>query len=73
MLSRLHVTQEKIVIGITVALFVVFSVTLERFFAAENLFTLVRNVSALGILATAMAIVVLGRGIDLSIVSTMAL
>jgi ribose transport system permease protein len=72
-ISRLYLTQEKIVIGIAAALFVVFSVTLSRFFAAENLFTLVRNVSALGILATAMAIVVLGRGIDLSIVSSMAM
>ena len=66
-ISRLYLTQEKIVIGIAEALFVVFSVTLSRFFVAENLFTLIRNVSALGILATAMAVVVLGRGIDLSI------
>ena len=66
-------TQEKIVFGIAAALFIVFSATLSRFFVAENLFTLVRNVSALGILATAMAVVVLGRGIDLSIVSTMAM
>jgi ribose transport system permease protein len=69
----LHLTQEKIVIGIAAALFILFSVTLSRFFAAENLFTLVRNVSELGILGTAMAVVVLGRGIDLSIVSTMAM
>ncbi|MGC1402234.1 MAG: ABC transporter permease [Thermodesulfobacteriota bacterium] len=73
MISRLYLTQEKIVIGIAAALFIVFSVTLSRFFVAENLFTLVRNVSALGILATAMAVVVLGRGMDLSIVSTMAM
>jgi len=73
MKSRLYLTQEKIVMGIAAALFIVFSITLERFFVAENLFTLVRNVSALGILATAMAVVVLGRGIDLSIVSTMAM
>jgi ribose transport system permease protein len=72
-ISRLYLTQEKIVIGIAAALFVVFSITLSRFFVTENLFTLVRNVSALGILATAMAVVVLGRGIDLSIVSTMAM
>jgi len=69
----LHLTQEKIVIGIAAALFILFSVTLSRFFVADNLFTLVRNVSELGILGTAMAVVVLGRGIDLSIVSTMAM
>jgi len=68
-----HLTQERIVMGIAAALFIVFSVTLSRFFVAENLFTLVRNVSELGILATAMAVVVLGRGMDLSIVSTMAM
>jgi ribose transport system permease protein len=72
-ISRFNLTQEKIVIGIAAALFIVFSLTLSRFFVAENLFTLVRNVSALGILATAMAVVVLGRGIDLSIVATMAM
>jgi ribose transport system permease protein len=72
-ISRHLFTQEKIVIGIAAALFIIFSVTLKRFFVAENLFTLVRNVSVLGILATAMAVVVLGRGIDLSIVSTMAM
>jgi ribose transport system permease protein len=71
--SPQHLTQEKIVMGIAAALFIVFSIALKRFFVAENLFTLVRNVSELGILATAMAIVVLGRGIDLSIVSTMAM
>ena len=69
----LHLTQERIVIGIAAALFILFSVTLSRFFVADNLFTLVRNVSELGILGTAMAVVVLGRGIDLSIVSTMAM
>ncbi|PKN71712.1 MAG: ABC transporter permease [Deltaproteobacteria bacterium HGW-Deltaproteobacteria-12] len=66
-------SQEKIVMGIAAALFIAFSVTLKGFFVSENLFALVRNVSTLGILATAMALVVLGRGIDLSIVSTMAM
>ncbi len=62
---RLYLTQEKIIIGIAAALFMVFSITLSLFFVAENLFTLVRNISALGILATEMAVVVRGRGIDL--------
>jgi ribose transport system permease protein len=66
-------SQEKIVMGIAAVLFVIFSVTLQGFLGTENLFTLLRNVSTLGILATAMAVVVLGRGIDLSIVSTMAM
>jgi ribose transport system permease protein len=73
MISRLNITQEKIVMGIAALLFVVFSVAIKGFFVSENLFALVRNVSTLGILATAMAVVVIGRGIDLSIVSTMAM
>jgi ribose transport system permease protein len=69
---KLHnLSQEKIVMGIAAVLFVVFSVALKGFFVSENLFALVRNVSTLGIFGIAMAIVVLGRGIDLSIVSTM--
>lgn len=56
---------------IAAALFVVFSIGLKDFFTQQNIFTLVKNVATLGILSIAMAMVVLGRGIDLSIVSTM--
>lgn len=70
-MTRIHWTQEKIVFAIAAALFLLFSLTLDRFLLTENIFTLIRNVSTLGILATGMAVVVLGRGIDLSIVSTM--
>ena len=38
----------------------------------ENVLTLVRSVSVLGILGAGMAIVVIGRGIDLAIVAIMA-
>jgi hypothetical protein len=65
--------QERIVFAITVVLFLVFSVTLDRFLTSANLLSLLQSVSVLGILGVGMAIVVIGRGIDLSIVATMAI
>lgn len=67
------ITQEKIVFLIAAALFVFFSFYAGAFLKAENLLTLLRGVSVLGILSVAMAVVVLGRGIDLSIVSVFAM
>ena len=64
-------TQERIVFLVTAALVVVLGATVDGFLAVDNLLTLARNVSALGILGTAMAIVVIGGGIDLSLVATM--
>lgn len=63
--------QEQIVLGVTALLVVVFSTTVSGFLTTDNLLTLVRNVSTLGILGTAMAIVVIGGGMDLSLVATM--
>lgn len=66
-------SQEKIVFVIAIVLFVAFSLVTSGFLQPENLLQLVRNVSTLGILGIAMAIVVIGRGIDLAIVSVMAM
>jgi ribose transport system permease protein len=66
-------TQEKIVFLIAIALFCVFSVFLKGFLSPGNLVTLVRSVSTLGILGVGMAILVIGRGIDLSIVAIYAM
>lgn len=71
MLANLN--QERIVLIIAAILFVVFSVTLDGFIQTGNLLSLVQNVSILGILGVGMAIAIIGRGIDLSIVATMAL
>lgn len=65
--------QERIVFAITVAIFVVAALTLPGFFTADNLVAIVRSVSVLGILALGMAIIVIGRGIDLSMVAVMAM
>lgn len=65
-------SQEKIVFVIAVAMFAIFAMTANGFLTGPNLLTLVRNVSVLGILAVAMGVVVIGRGIDLAIVVVMA-
>ena len=71
---NLHgLNQERIVLGIAVVLFVVASVALPGFFAQNNLVSIVRSISVLGILALGMSVVIIGRGIDLSMVAIMAM
>lgn len=70
---RLQLTQENIVFAIAAILFIGFSVLLPGFFNADNLLSLIQNVSILGILGIGMGIVVIGRGIDLTMVATMAM
>lgn len=72
-ISRSSFTQERIVLLLAVSLFLVFSVFLGGFASRENVLSLVRSVSVLGVLGLAMALVVIGRGIDLSLVATMAI
>lgn len=64
--------QEQIVLLLTIVIFLLFSLFLESFATFGNLTTLMRNVSSLGILGLGMAIVVIGRGIDLSQIAIMA-
>lgn len=66
-------SQERIVLAFATLTFVIFSVSLPGFFSTANLLSLVQNVSILGILGVGMAIAIIGRGIDLSMVATMAL
>src|SRR5579872_6330735 len=68
---RLRVGQQEIVLGVFVGLFIVFSVFLKGFLTADNMLTLLQNVAVLGILGLAMAIVVIGRGIDISLVAAL--
>lgn len=71
MLHQLN--QERIVFAIAILLFVIFSVALTGFLQPANLLSLVQNVSILGILGIGMALAIIGRGIDLSMVSTMGM
>lgn len=57
--------------ALAVALFVIFSLTLRNFLTPGNLIALVRSVAILGILGLGMALVIIGRGIDLAMVATM--
>lgn len=66
-------SQEAIVLCMTAVLFVFFSIFSESFLDIGNLLTLLRNVAILGFLALAMSIVVIGRGIDLGMVSIMVI
>ena len=68
---RWRPTQEEIVFVLAALMFCGFSFFLPGFLAVENLLSLVRSVSILGILGLGMALVVIGRGIDLAMVATM--
>jgi ribose transport system permease protein len=68
-----RLSQEQIVFGLAVVLCMAFAALLPGFLTASNLVNLIRSVSILGILGVAMGLVVIGRGIDLSLVAVMAI
>ncbi len=72
MKKQLRLTQQGIVFAIFVVLFGVFSIFLRGFLSTSNMLNLLQNVAVLGILGLAMAIVVIGRGIDLSLIAVLA-
>lgn len=67
-----RITQQTVVLIIFVLVFLGFSLLLPGFFSAANMLTLLQNVAILGILGLGMAVVVIGRGIDISMVATLA-
>ncbi|HTV69862.1 MAG TPA: ABC transporter permease [Rhizobiaceae bacterium] len=73
MLGFGRLTQEQIVFGLAVLLCIGFALALPGFLTANNVLNLVRSVSILGILGVAMGLVIIGRGIDLSLVALMAI
>ncbi|AKF38789.1 ABC transporter permease [Yersinia enterocolitica] len=68
-----HDRQGIIVLTLSIAIFIVFVFFLPHFLSTDNLVNLVRSVTLLGILAVAMGMIVIGRGIDLSLISVMAI
>ena len=72
-ISKAGYSQEAIVFAITLLMFFSFAIALNGFLATNNLLALLRSVAVLGILGLGMLIVVLGRGIDLSMVANMAI
>jgi ribose transport system permease protein len=71
-MRRLRLTQQTIVFGIFAVMFAAFALFLPGFATTQNIFTLLQNVAVLGILGLAMALVVIGRGIDISLIATLA-
>lgn len=70
---RQHVlTQKMIVFIICVALFIGLSIFLPGFLSVPNLLALLQSVAILGILGLAMALIVIGRGIDISLIASLA-
>jgi ribose transport system permease protein len=65
-------SQAMAVLAMCAILLIVFSLSLKGFLTVGNLFALARNISILGILALGMAVVVIGRGLDLSQVASLA-
>ena len=63
--------QEIIVLSVTIIIVVLMSVFLDGFFTISNISNLLMRVAILGILGVGLAIVVVGRGLDLSIVANM--
>ncbi|MBI2962660.1 MAG: ABC transporter permease, partial [Deltaproteobacteria bacterium] len=66
-------TQERSVLAAAALLFLGCALVFDSFLTTANLLAIARSVAALGILSIAMAIVVIGRGIDLSLVATMGM
>ena len=72
-LKALQFNQEKIVLAITIVLFASFCLTLDQFATPGNLISLLQSVAILGVLGVGMSLVVIGRGIDLTMVTIMAI
>jgi ribose transport system permease protein len=68
-----RLTQEGIVFILAVAIFCGLSVGLPGFFSGENIVSLVRSVAVLGTLSLGMGLVVIGRGVDLTMIANMVI
>jgi ribose transport system permease protein len=71
-MPKLRATQQTIVFILFLVMFVGFLLLLPGFAQMDNLLTLLQNVAILGILGLGMAVVVIGRGIDISMIAAMA-
>ena len=69
---KIKATQQTIVFALFMLLFIGFAAGLPGFAQVDNLLTLLQNVAILGILGLGMAVVVIGRGIDISMIATLA-
>jgi ribose transport system permease protein len=70
--AKPRIGQQAIVFGIFLLMFAGFAIFLPGFLSAGNMMGLLQNVAILGILGLGMAIIVIGRGIDISMVAVLA-
>lgn len=70
--TRFRLDQQLIVFLLFVLIFIGFSIFLSGFLTVGNMLAMLRSISVLGILGFGMAVVVIGRGVDLSMVALMA-
>lgn len=71
-MKTFRATQQTIVFALFVAMAAGFALFLPGFAQLDNLLTLLQNVAVLGILGLGMALVVIGRGIDISMIAALA-
>jgi ribose transport system permease protein len=72
-MSRFALTQERIVFVALLLALALLSAFLPGFATSENVFSLLQTVAVLGILGLGMAIVIIGRGIDLSMIAVLVI
>lgn len=71
-MKKIHLSQQNIVLALFLIVFAGFALLLPGFAQADNLLTMLQNVAILGILGLGMSVVVIGRGIDISMIAAMA-
>ena len=69
---KIKATQQTIVFAIFLVMAAGFALFLPGFARIDNVLTLLQNVAILGILGLGMALVVIGRGIDISMIAALA-
>lgn len=72
-ISEFRISQQTIVFTLFLLMFAGFALFVPGFSKADNVLGMLQNVSILGILGLAMAVVVIGRGIDISLIAIMAI
>jgi ribose transport system permease protein len=69
--SRRQGVLERVVAGVTIVLIAVFSISIDGFATLGNLKVILSNAAAIAVLACGMAVVIISRGLDLSLVAQM--
>ena len=62
---------ERVVLAVTIGLAIVFSIAVEGFATLGNLRVILSNSASLAVLSCGMAVVIISRGLDLSLIAQM--